>query len=184
MLLWAKHRHASYYLGGISFAEASFFPLPPYLMLLPIVLDRPVDSWLLARITICGSVIGGIFGYLIGYFAYDIVGRYLVEFFSLQPQYEILVEAFQNWGPWIIAGAGIIPIPYKICTMTAGVSMMPLVPFILASIIGRSVRFFLVAGLVRMIGPRIETHLIKYIDYAAWLTISIVIISVCLLKFG
>lgn len=184
MLRWAKHRHATYYLGGVSFAEASFFPLPPDLMLVPMIMARPLETWRFAGITMIGSVIGGMFGYLIGYFAYDVIGYYLIDFLGLTSQYEMVVEAFRNWGAWIILVAGIIPIPYKIFTMTAGVSAMPFLPFVMASIVGRSLRFFVVASVVKIVGPRIERHLIKYIDYGAWVIISVMIISFGLLKFG
>lgn len=184
MLRWATHRHATYYLGSVSFAEASFFPLPPDLMLVPMIMARPLEVWNFAGITMIGSVMGGMFGYFIGYFAYDLIGHYLIDFLGLTHQYEIVVEAFRNWGAWIILAAGIIPIPYKIFTMTAGVSAMPFVPFVMASIIGRSLRFFLVASIIKIIGPRIERHLLQYIDYGAWIVISVMIISFGLLKFG
>mgnify|MGYP003502036957 CR=1 FL=1 len=184
MLRWAKHRHASYYLMGVSVAEASFFPLPPDVMLAPMIMARPTEIWRLAAITTLGSIIGGMLGYVIGYFAYDTIGHYLIEFLGLQNQYKSVVVAFEHWGAWIILIAGIIPIPYKLFTMTAGVSAMPFLPFVMASSVGRSLRFFLVASLMKVLGPNLERHISNYLDYIAWAIISILIISFSLLKFG
>lgn len=184
MLRWAKHRHASYYLMGVSVAEASFFPLPPDVMLAPMIMARPTEIWRLAAITTIGSIIGGMLGYVIGYFAYDTIGHYLIEFLGLQNQYKSVVVAFEHWGAWIILIAGIIPIPYKLFTMTAGVSAMPFLPFVMASSVGRSLRFFLVASLMKVLGPNLERHISNYLDYIAWAIISILIISFSLLKFG
>lgn len=184
MLKWAGHRHAPYYLMGVSFAEASFFPLPPDIMLAPMIMARPSDTWRLAGMTALCSILGGMLGYVIGYFAYDLIGQYVITFLGLEAQYKSVVLAFQQWGAWIILLAGIIPIPYKLFTMTAGVSGMPFIPFVAASLVGRSCRFFLVSSLIKVVGPSLEKHLAKYIDYFAWGAIGIGIISFGLLKFG
>lgn len=183
MLEWARYRYAPYYLLAVSFAEASFFPLPPDIMLAPMILARPKETWRLATITTFGSVMGGMLGYSIGYFAYDWVGHYLIEFLGLQTQYKSVVLAFDVWGAWIILAAGLIPIPYKIFTMTAGVSAMPFLPFVFASLIGRSLRFFLVSALIKVVGPSLERHIANYIDYFIWTVIGILIISFSLLNF-
>lgn len=184
MLIWAKHKHADYYLMGVSMAEGSFFPLPPDVMLAPMIMARPTETWRLASITAIGSVMGGMIGYLIGYFAYDTIGHHLIEFLGLQHHYKNVVLAFDQWGAWIILIAGMMPIPYKIFTITAGVSAMPFLPFVLASVVGRSLRFFLSAALMKFIGPKLERHISNYLDYVAWAAISIVIIFFGLLKFG
>jgi membrane protein YqaA with SNARE-associated domain len=183
MLNWARHKYANYYLMGVSFAEASFFPLPPDVMLAPMIMARPHDTWRLAGITAISSVMGGMVGYLVGYFAYDLIGHHIIEFMGLQTHYQSVVSAFEFWGAWIILLAGIIPIPYKLFTMTAGVSAMPFFPFVLASMIGRSLRFFLVSSLIRLIGPKLEKHLANYLDYFVWGLIAVLVISFGLLKF-
>ena len=118
-LRWAAHRHASYYLGGLSFAESSFFPIPPDVMLAPMALARPDKAWRYAFITTVASVLGGIFGYLIGYFAFEFVQPW-IEQFGYMPRFEKAQLWFTEWGFWVVLIAGFSPIPYKVFTIAAG----------------------------------------------------------------
>ena len=171
-LQWSRHRHAPRYLGGLSFAESSFFPIPPDVMLAPMCLATPARAWWFALLTTVTSVAGGVFGYLIGHFAYELVqplveGRYAAA-------YQQSVNWFNEWGFWAILVAGFSPIPYKVFTIAAGVLYMPLLPFILASATGRGARFFLVAALMRWGGSKMEHMLKRYVDAIGWVTVALI----------
>lgn len=174
VMKWSRHRHASRYLAGLSFAESSFFPIPPDVMLAPMSMAKPDQAWRLAAITTVASVIGGIFGYLIGLFAFEMIEPLLHELGYYQ-KYLTAKSWFDEWGFWAIFIAGFSPIPYKVFTITAGVISMAVLPFVVASMIGRGARFFLVAGLMSWGGERMEKKLHQYIDLLGWLTIIAVV---------
>ncbi len=180
VMSWAKHSHAEYYLSGLSFAESSFFPIPPDVMLMPMALATPNRAWFFALITTLASVLGGILGYMIGMFAYELVQPLLEGQWS--EYYHITQKWFNEWGFWAIFIAGFSPIPYKVFTITAGILSMSFIPFIIASGIGRGGRFFLVAGLMRWGGKSMEQMLKKYIDIIGWLVIILAIIFYLLLR--
>ena len=177
---WAEHRHASYYLAGLSFAESSFFPIPPDVMLAPMTLAKPERAWRFALVTTIASVAGGIAGYLIGMFAFELVEPVLHSA-GYWERYLAVREWFAVWGVWVVFLAGFSPIPYKVFTITAGVVGMVLVPFVLASFIGRGARFFLVAWLMRLGGPKMERILKQYIDRIGWLLVIVVVLGYFLL---
>ncbi len=176
VLGWAGHRKAPWYLGGISFAESSFFPIPPDVMLAPMVLARPERAWYFAALATLASVAGGVFGYLIGMFAFDLVEPLLHR----AGYWDSYLEArawFDRWGVWVVLlAAGFTPIPYKVFTITAGALSMALLPFVIASLVGRSTRFFLVAALVRWGGVRFEPLLRRYVDWMGWGTILVLVL--------
>ncbi|MGI9202975.1 MAG: YqaA family protein [Woeseiaceae bacterium] len=167
VLGWARHRHAVRYLAGLSFAESSFFPIPPDVMLGPMCLAERQSAWRLAAITTVASVLGGIAGYAIGYFLFDRVEPWLHEM-GYWPAYLEGKEWFASWGVWAVLVAGFSPIPYKIFTITAGVAILNFPGFVIASALGRGARFFLVAGLVVAGGERMEAMLPKYIERIGW----------------
>ena len=142
-MLWAQHRQAPWYLGALSFAESSFFPIPPDVMLAPMALATPKRAWQFALITTITSVLGGLLGYGIGLFLFQTVEPFLHQW-GYWDKYLLAVEWFEQWGFWAIFLAGFSPIPYKIFTISAGAIAMALGPFIIASCIGRGARFFLV----------------------------------------
>ncbi|WP_028996049.1 YqaA family protein [Azonexus hydrophilus] len=172
---WSRHPRAPWYLGGLSFAESSFFPVPPDVMLAPMALANPPRWWRLALITTLASVLGGLAGYLIGYFALDAIQPWLQES-RYWPAYQTAVEWFGKWGFWAVFVAGFSPIPYKVFTIAAGALSMALLPFTLASIVGRGLRFFLVAGLMAWGGARMEEALHRYIDRLGWAVVLVVVI--------
>lgn len=176
-LCWAAHRHASYYLGGLSFAESSFFPIPPDVMLAPMSLARPEKAWTYALITTVTSVLGGVFGYLIGYFAFELVQPW-IEHFGYLDRFEKARLWFNEWGFWVVLVAGFSPIPYKVFTIAAGTMSLLLPVFVIASLIGRGSRFFLVAGLIRWGGHRLEKHLRQYIEWLGWFTVIAIVIAI------
>ena len=169
----AKHPHAKGWLGGLSFAESSFFPIPPDVMLAPMVLARPADVWRLALLTTVASVVGGVLGYLIGMYAFDLVEPFIVSY-GYQSAFDLAQQWFVQWGVWIVLTAGFTPIPYKIFTIASGVAGMAFLPFLIASVIGRAGRFFLVAGLVYAGGPKFEPVLRRYMEHIGWGIVVIV----------
>ena len=174
---WSRHRHAPRYLAGLSFAESSFFPIPPDVMLAPMCLAQPAKAMHFALLTTVASVLGGLAGWMIGYFAFDAIEPWL-RTSSYWGAYQTAQAWFGRWGFWAVLLAGFSPIPYKVFTIAAGVAAMPLLPFVLASILGRGGRFFLVAGLMAWGGPRMEEKLRTYIDRIGWLTVALVAIGV------
>jgi len=175
-MVWSRHPDAPWYLGGVSFAESSFFPIPPDVMLAPMALANPKRWWWLALLTTLTSVAGGVAGYLIGYFALDAILPWLQES-RYWPAYQTAVDWFGKWGFWAVFVAGFSPIPYKVFTIAAGALSMALLPFVLASVIGRGLRFFLVAGLMAWGGAKMEEALHRYIDRLGWATVALVVLG-------
>ncbi len=172
VMAWARHRHAPWYLLALSIAESSFFPIPPDVMLAPMALGRREKAWFYAALATAGSVIGGVLGYGLGFFAFELVHPWILEA-GYGPAYERASGWFHAWGFWAILVAGFSPIPYKVFTIAAGALAMPLVPFILASLVGRGARFFLLAGLMVLLGERMERALHTYIDRIGWATVAL-----------
>ncbi len=178
---WSRHPRAPWYLGGLSFAESSFFPIPPDVMLAPMALANPKRAMWLALLTTLASAAGGFFGYLIGYFAFDAIQPWLRDS-SYWPAYEQAVRWFAEWGFWAIFIAGFSPIPYKVFTIAAGVAAMAPLPFAIASLVGRGGRFFLVAGLMAWGGERMENVLRHYVDRIGWATVIAVVLGVLIYR--
>jgi len=180
-LEWSRHRHAPWYLGALSFAESSFFPIPPDIMLAPMVLADRRKAWSLALLTTVTSVVGGLAGFAIGVVAIDWVMP-LLERFGYQDAFGRAQQWFTEWGFWAILAAGFSPIPYKIFTIAAGAMSMLLVPFALASVVGRGARFFLVAGLIYFGGESLERNLKRYVDVLGWIVVALIVVAVLLLQ--
>jgi membrane protein YqaA with SNARE-associated domain len=175
VMRWAGHRHAPWYLAGLSFAEASFFPVPPDVMLAPMALAKPKSAWRYATLAMIASVCGGLFGYVIGVFALEMVKPWL-QAAGYWPAYLRAEQWFGEWGIWAILLAAFSPIPYKVFTIAAGAVAMPFFPFVLASMIGRGSRFYLVAGLMRWGGEGMQRILRDYIDRLGWVMVFAVLI--------
>jgi membrane protein YqaA with SNARE-associated domain len=178
---WSRHPHAPAYLAGLSFAESSFFPIPPDVMLAPMSMARPNRAWFFAGLTTLASVVGGMLGYLIGWFAFDLIAPWLHSWGYWEGYLETR-DWFGRWGFWAIFLAGFSPIPYKVFTITAGVIGMSFVPFVAASLIGRGARFFLVAALMAWGGPRMERALHRYIDRLGWILVAVFLVLIIYLK--
>lgn len=179
---WSKHPKASYYLGALSFAESSFFPIPPDVMLAPMSLARPNKAWWFALLTTVTSVLGGVLGYFIGAFAFEFIEPW-IQSSAYLPKFETAKSWFAEWGVWVVFVAGFSPIPYKLFTVTAGLLSLALLPFIFASFIGRGSRFFLVAGLIKFAGPKLEPMVIKYVEWIGWITVLLLIAFVLYYKY-
>ncbi|WP_448873378.1 YqaA family protein [Desulfobulbus propionicus] len=178
---WARHPKAPWYLGGLSFMESSFFPIPPDVMLAPMCLGSPKRVWWFVSLTTMASVLGGMFGYAIGFYAFSAIEPLLRSSHSWQT-YQTAVEWFGRWGFWTVFIAGFSPIPYKVFTIAAGAMSMTFAPFVLASFIGRGARFLLVGGLMALGGPRMEAVLRKYVDRIGWATVALVVVVVLLYR--
>jgi len=152
----AAHRHAMAALALIAFAESSFLPLPPDILLVPMTLAQPRRAWLIAAVCTIASVTGGYVGYAIGYFLFDTIGLRVLEFYHMMDKYEAFKAAFAEWGAWIIIIKGLTPIPYKLVTIASGAAQFDLVTFTLASLVSRSLRFFLLAALLWRFGEPIR----------------------------
>lgn len=170
----AAHRHAERYLGLLAFAESSFFPVPPDVMLAPMVMARRQRAWRLALITTVASVLGALVGYVVGVFLLEAIVPWLHAMHHWE-KYLTVRGWFQTWGFWAILVAGFTPIPYKLFTIAAGAGAMPLLPFVFGSLIARGARFFLLAGLIRWLGPVFEQRLLKYIDLIGWVLLLAIV---------
>ena len=156
MMRAAADERAPHALFWVSFVESSFFPIPPDVMLIPMVLAQRLKAWAYATLATIGSVIGGVFGYLIGYFFFEAVGQPILKFYGKADSFGEFAQWFNEWGVWILLIKGMTPFPYKVLTITAGVTQMPLIPFMIASVIARAMRFYLVAGLLYWFGEPIR----------------------------
>jgi len=177
VIQYSRHQHAEKYLGALSFAESSFFPIPPDVMLIPMSLATPSKWMRLALLTTIASVLGGIAGYFLGVWAIDWL-QPLIADWGYTEKFDQVKGLFADWGVWAVLAAGFSPIPYKLFTISAGILAMAFLPFVIASIIGRGLRFFLVAGLVAKVGPKMEPLIIKYIEWLGWLVVVILAIII------
>lgn len=155
----AESRHAPWALAIVSFAESSFFPIPPDVMLIPMAVAQPKKAWFFAGVCTVASVLGGILGYYIGAALYDSVGLWLIDFYGGAAKVEALREAYQKWGAALILIKGVTPIPYKFVTIVSGFLGYSFPLFVLLSIITRGARFFIVAGLLNKFGEPIKAWL-------------------------
>ena len=180
VLAWSRHRHAERYLGAMSFAESSFFPIPVDVMLAPMTLaDR--SKWLrFATIATVFSVLGGLGGYAIGWGMFEAIEPWLRDS-HYWDAYLTARRWFDDYGVWVVFVAGFSPIPYKVFTIAAGVAALSLPGFFLGSLIGRAARFFLVAGLVRAGGQRFEDTLSKHVERIGWATVAISVVIIAFL---
>ena len=158
---------------AVSFVESSFFPIPPDILLIPMILTRPRGAWRLAALCTLASVAGGLLGYAIGYFLFDAIGRPILEFYHAMDRYEALRAGFQQWGVWIIILKGMTPIPYKLITIASGVARFDLGLFVAASIVSRSLRFFLIAALLWWFGDSVR----EFIERRLMLVTSLFVVA-------
>src|SRR5579863_7482835 len=168
--------HASWILGAVSFAESSFFPCPPDVMLIPMALARPDRAWFFATVCTLTSVAGGLLGYFIGSALYDSVGLWLVQLYGYGDKMEAFRAAYAQYGAWIILLKGLTPIPYKLVTITSGFANFNIWLFVVLSVVARGGRFFFVAVLLNRYGEwirvRIEKHLGLWVSLGAGVLVA------------
>lgn len=172
-LKWSRHPKAVWYLGGVSFIESSFFPVPTAFMLAPMVLAERLQAWRLALVCTITSSLGGLLGYVVGYFLFEQVGMHVLDFYDLQQQFESMQTWYKEYGVWLLFLSGLTPIPYKLFTIASGTLGMAIVPFFLISLVGRGSQFFLVAALVRWGGENLESTLNQHIEKIGWLLLAV-----------
>jgi membrane protein YqaA with SNARE-associated domain len=175
-LRWAEHKFAPRILAFITFIESIFFPIPPDVMLAPMVLAKPESAWRFATITTVASILGGAVGYLLGYLMFEPWIQPLITEFGYQDRFDRAISWFQEWGVWVVFIAGFSPVPYKLFTVSAGFLHMAFLPFFITSAVGRGMRFFLVAGLIKWGGSAMEQKIRQWVDVLGWgLVITIII---------
>jgi membrane protein YqaA with SNARE-associated domain len=166
----ADKPYALWILTGVSFAESSFFPVPPDIMLIPMSLAKPHRAWLYATVCTAASVVGGVLGYGIGALLYDSIGQWLIGLYGYGDKVEAFRSSYAQYGAWIILLKGLTPIPYKIVTITSGFAGYNLWLFILFSIIARGGRFFVVALLMNRFGDVIRAEIEKRLGF--WVAVA------------
>ncbi|MBU1032175.1 DedA family protein [Patescibacteria group bacterium] len=182
-LHWGKTRHAKYALFGISFAESSFFPIPPDVLLIAMTVARRFHWWQFATIATAGSVIGALFGYWIGIALFEILGQPIIDFYHLQKAFDIVGEKYSQNAFLAIFTAAFTPIPFKVFTIAAGVFQISLPELIVGSILGRAGRFFAVAGALRVFGKRISDTIEKYFDIFSLAFMALLVGGFVIIRF-
>lgn len=162
-------------LCAVSFIESSFFPIPPDLFLIPLILARRSEAFKIALYTTVASVLGGLFGYAIGYYLYDTLGIAILNFFHYTQKFNEFKGLYNEYGAWIVLGAGITPFPYKIITIASGVTHLNLEVFLSASVLARGIRFFLIAGLLWKFGVPMKAFIEKNLG---WLSVVFFILLI------
>lgn len=168
--------YASWLMGAISFAESSFFPIPPDTMLVPMSLARPDKAWHYAHVCTITSVAGGILGYAIGALLYDSVGGWLIQLYGYGSKVEGFREAYANWGTWIILLKGLTPIPYKIVTITSGFAGYNFWMFVALSLVARGARFYVLAFVLSRYGPKAREIIERRLGL--WVSLATVVLVV------
>ncbi|OYD83373.1 MULTISPECIES: YqaA family protein [Azospirillum] len=181
ILRLSARKDAVWWMSAVSFAESSFFPLPPDIMLVPMCLAEPKKLWRYTNICALASLIGGLFGYAVGFYLFESVGRLIIDFYNAQDSFQRFQDMFAEFGPWFLILKGITPIPYKLLTITAGFAHLDLTVFILCSIVARFSRFYMIAILLHFYGPQVRDIIEKRLMLVT--TVLLVIIIGGLLSF-
>lgn len=179
----AAHKHAVWWLAGISFIESSIFPIPPDVALMPMCIANRDKAFRYATVCMVSSVIGGLFGYAIGYFLFESIGVHILKFYGLTHEFDVFKSKFNDWGAWIVFVSGCAPIPYKVITIASGVTRLNLLTFTIASIAGRGLRFYVLAGLLWKYGRPIELFVEKYLEHLTILFTALLIGGFFALKY-
>jgi len=183
VLHWSATPQAVPALFVLSFSESSFFPIPPDVLLIAMCVALPKRGFYFALVCSIASVLGGMFGYLIGLEFMDLVGHRIVEFYGFQPQFDKIGGWYNEYQAWAVAAAGFTPLPYKVFTIAAGVFEVNFLVFVLASLASRSARFFLVAALIYKFGPPIKDFIEKYFNLLSIVFFAGLFLGFILLKY-
>ncbi|GAX62468.1 membrane protein [Candidatus Scalindua japonica] len=180
---WAETPHSTWALFILAFCESSFFPIPPDVLLIALAVALPGKSFKYAIICSVGSILGGCFGYFIGYQFFEFVGRPIISFYNITDIFDTVSTQYHNNAFSAIAVAGFTPIPYKVFTIAAGACKINIFTLILASALSRSARFFLVAGLFYVFGPKIKTFIEKYFNILSIIFVILLISGFIAVKY-
>ena len=170
-------------LGIVSFIESSFFPIPPDILMIPMIIARPSRAWLIATVALVTSVLGGLFGYFIGAVLFDTVGQPILDFYGKAEAGEVFAQKFNEYGAWAVLVAGVTPFPFKVITIMSGWTGLSLPVFIIASIVARGLRFFVVAGLLWQFGAPIRDFIERRLGLMFTLFMVILIGGFFLVKY-
>jgi membrane protein YqaA with SNARE-associated domain len=179
----ASRKNAIWWLFAISFIESSFFPIPPDIMIIPMVLAMPKNAYRIAGVATLASVLGGYLGYSIGIFGYEVIAKPLLEFYGYMAQFTKFENYYQEYGAWIVFGAGVTPFPYKIITIASGVVHLNLAVFTVASILARGLRFYIIAVLLKHFGEPMKVFIEKNLNLLSILFLLLLIGGFAVIKF-
>lgn len=171
----AGHRHADRYMAAVSFAESSFFPIPPDVMLVPMMLARREQAYRIAAICTVASVLGGIFGYAIGYFLYESVGQWVINVYGMGDKMDQFRAWYADWGAAIILVKGLTPIPFKLVTIASGLAEFNFLIFVITATLTRGGRFFLIAFLLKKFGAPVQKVMEERLNLIGWLVLAALI---------
>ncbi len=183
MLTLSASPKAMSFLFIVAFAESSFFPIPPDIMIIPMILATPGKAWKIAGLATFASVLGGYFGYGIGVFLFDQIARPLLSFYGYLHQFDVFKDYYHEWGAWIVFGAGITPFPYKVITIASGVVGLNLITFTVASVIARGMRFYLIAWLLKKWGNPMKEFIEKNLGILSVLFLILLLGGFVLIKY-
>ena len=178
----AEKKYSSWVLSFVSFAESSFFPIPPDILLIPMIIAKKSKAWVYAFICTFSSVLGGVFGYAIGYFFYNSIGILIIDTYHLSNSFNVVGNYYNEYGVLIVLGAGFTPFPFKFITIASGVFNLNIFLFIITAIVARGLRFYLLAGLLFVFGEKIKVLIDKYFNILAIFFFILLIGSMLLIK--
>ena len=179
----SKHPKAVWFLSLVSFSESSFIPIPPDIILIPMIIAKRTRAWFYAFVCTISSVLGGLFGYCIGYFFYNSIGKIILEYYGLTNQFIIFEEYYLKYGILIVIGAGITPFPYKFITIASGVFGLNVFLFTVVSFFSRGLRFYLLSFLLKFFGEKIEKLIDKYFNILAILFFVLLVAGIVVVKY-
>ena len=179
----ASHPFAIGFLAVIAFLESSIFPIPPDVLLIALVLASRDKAWIMASVCTVFSVSGGLFGYIIGFFLFTSIGDPILEFYGYQDHFSRFKSVYNDWGAWIVFAGGFTPIPYKVITIASGAVHFNLITFLVASIVSRGMRFFLVSALLWYFGPPVRKIIEKNLNFFAILFFAILLLGFIVIRY-
>lgn len=179
----SEHPKSLWVLAGVSFAESSFFPIPPDVMLIPMVIAQRAKAWLIAGVCTLASVAGGFLGYAIGYFFFETLGKWVIDLYGLQGGFAEFQHQFNEYGLWIILIKGLTPIPFKLVTIASGAAHFDLATFAAASLVTRAGRFYLVAGLIYLFGEPIREFIEKHLTLVTTAAVALIVTGFVLVTY-
>ena len=183
VLALSASSRAPYWLAVVAFAESSFFPIPPDVLLVPMVLARPDRAWRLAAIATLASVAGGALGYYIGYALFDVVATPLLHAYHYEAAFARFKQTYAEWGLWVILIKGLTPIPFKIVTIASGMSAVNVPAFLAACLVTRGARFFLIAALIRRFGDPVRVFIEKRLMLITSLAAASIALGFVMLRY-
>ncbi|MCP4745867.1 MAG: DedA family protein [Desulfobacteraceae bacterium] len=184
VLHWAETPYSMWALFFLAFAESSFFPIPPDVLLIALAVAKPEKSFRYALVCSVGSVLGGCLGYGIGYEFMNAIGQKIVNFYGFEEKVAYIGNLYQKYDAWAVGIAGFTPIPYKVFTISAGMFRIDFLVFIVSSLVSRSARFFLVGSLIYLCGPRIKNFIDRYFDILVIAFTVLLVLGFVIIKFA